>query len=167
MKRKGGWEVARRDHSVCPRIHWALHSPKLSSELSVLWMLWQIIEQFKQCRFIILKCSRSEFQNGSYWAKIKGLAGLSPSKSRGENSVLASSSFQRSLAFLGSWTLSLSSEPTMAEQVFLRLPSLCVLTQILPFVRILVITWSLPRYSRLSSYFKVRRLAMCFCFFFF
>ena len=107
-------------------------------------------------RCIILKCSRSEFQNGSHWAKIKGLAGLSPSKPRGENSVLASSSFQRSLAFLGSWTLPLSSEPTMAEQVFPRLPSLCVLTQILPFVRTLVITWSPPRYSKLSPYFKVR-----------
>ena len=57
-------------------------------------------------------------------------------------------------------TLPLSSEPRMAEQVFLRLPSLCVLSQILPFVRTLVNTWSPPRYSKLSPYFKVRRLAM-------
>ena len=118
------------------------------------------IEQFKQCRFIILKCSRSEFRNGSHWAKVKGLAGLSPSKSREENSFLASSSFQRSLTFLDSGTLPLSSEPRMAEQVFLRLPSLCVLSQILPFVRTLMNTWSPPRYSKLSPYFKVRRLAM-------
>ena len=39
---------------------------------------------------------------------------------------------------------------------------LCVLTQILPFVRTLVITWSPPRYSKLSPCFKVRWLAMYF-----
>ena len=79
-------------------------------------------------RCIILKCSRSEFQNGSHWAKIKVSARSLPSgSSRGESISLPSPAL-RGPCVPSPWSSSSTSKASQSR------PSTSHITSICPFL---------------------------------